>query len=87
MISALRPGYDSPNRKRLAGQLLDEADKSVDLLMEEELKNATGITLMLDGWSNTCADSIIGLSIQTGKEIYLLDAIECGSEKKSRVLF
>ena len=33
-----------PNRKRLAGQLLDE---TVDLIMEEELKAAV-ITLMLD---------------------------------------
>lgn len=82
MISALRPGYVPPNRQRLAGQLLDEANKSVDLLMEDKLTNAV-ITLMLDGWSNTSNDSIIAVSIHTGKSTHLLDAIDCGSEKKT----
>ena len=35
MINVLCPGYDLLNRKRLTGQLLDEANKSVDLLIEQ----------------------------------------------------
>lgn len=82
MVSVLRPGYVPPNRQKLAGPLLDEANVSVDLLMEDKLKNAT-ITLMLDGWSNTSNDSIIAVSIHTGKSTHLLDAIDCGSERKT----
>ena len=66
MTNALCPGYDYPNRKRFAGQLLDEANKSVDLLMEEELKTMI-ITLMLDGWSNIRAYPISAVSIYAGK--------------------
>ena len=50
--------------------------------MEEEIKNAI-ITFMLTGWSNTSSDPIIAVSIHTGKSIYLLDAINYGSEKKA----
>lgn len=82
MITALRPGYVPPNRQKLAGQLLDEANNSVDLLMEDKLTNAA-TTLMLDGWSNTSNDSIIAVSIHTGKSTHLLDAIDCGSQKKT----
>ena len=31
MINALFLDYDPPNRKRLVGQLLDEANKSVEI--------------------------------------------------------
>ena len=71
MINALRPGYDPPNRKILAGQLSDEANKSVDLLMEEELKTAI-ITLMLDDWSNTSADPVIAVNILPKVYIYYM---------------
>ena len=57
MINVLCPGYDLLNRKRLTGQLLDEANKSVDLLIEQ-LKTAI-ITLTLDSWSYTSTDPII----------------------------
>lgn len=82
MISALRPGYTAPNRQRLAGPLLDAAHNSVDLIMEDKIKNAT-ITLMIDGWSNTSSDSIIAVSIHTNNSTHLIDAIDCGAEKKT----
>ena len=82
MTNALFPDYDPPNQKRLSGQLLVEINKSVDLLIEEEL-NTTTTTLMLDGWSNISSDPIIAVSIHTGKSICLLDAISYGSEKKT----
>ena len=86
MINALHPGYDLPKWKKLAGQLLDETNKSVDLLMEEELKTAI-IALMLHGWSNTRSDSIIPVSIHISKNIYLLNAIGYGSKKKTAEFF
>ncbi|KAG8172922.1 hypothetical protein JTE90_029612 [Oedothorax gibbosus] len=86
LIHALRPGYFPPNRQKLAGPLLDAADKDVDTILKASLKDAT-ITLMLDGWSNTSADSIIAVSIHTGtgksQDTYLLEAVDCGSEKKT----
>ena len=66
MINVLWSDYDSPNRKRLAGQLLDDANKSFDLLMEE-LKTVT-ITLILNHCLNTSAVTIIATGIQTGEK-------------------
>ena len=76
MIKAFRPGYKPSNRK----YLLDETNKSVDLLMEEELKTSI-ITLVLNGWSNKRIDPIIVANIRTAKGIYLLNAVDCESEK------
>ncbi|KAG8175611.1 hypothetical protein JTE90_019423 [Oedothorax gibbosus] len=76
--------YVPPNRQKLAGPLLDAANKDVDSILIASLKNAT-ITLMLDGWSNTSSDSIIAVSTHTGtgksQDTYLLEAVDCGSEK------
>ena len=46
MINVLYFSYDLPNEKILAGQLFDEPNKSLDLLMEE-LKTEI-FTMMLD---------------------------------------
>ena len=54
------------NALQLAGWLLDEANKKVLLLVEEELKTAV-ITFFLDGYSNTSADPFIVASTHTSK--------------------
>lgn len=43
----------------------------------------TSVTLILDGWSNTSNDAIIASSIHTGYGVYLIDAEDAGSEKKT----
>ena len=51
-------------------------NKSVDLLIDEELKTAI-ITFKLDMWSNISADPTFVVSIHTTKGTYLLNAVGC----------
>ena len=51
MVKSLRPGYNPPSRKDLAGKLLDDVHDNIEDGMKETLADAT-ITLMQDGWSS-----------------------------------
>lgn len=86
MIAVTRPGYKPPNRKQLAGPLLDNAEESVSKQLSEQLKNCT-ITLVQDGWSSIKNDPIIASSIHTGTVIglqtFLLNTVYCSSESKT----
>ena len=81
LISELRPGYQPPNSRAIGGALLNEAAKSVDDKLKDELKTAS-ITIVQDGWSNVKRDAIIGTSVHTRGSSYLVDAQEAGAEKK-----
>lgn len=82
MVQALRPGYKPPNRKQLGGKLLNEAANDIEDQMKQMLKDST-ITLVQDGWSSVTNDSIIASSLATGSKVYLVDAIDTGSNKKT----
>lgn len=56
-IHALRPSYGIPNRRRLAGTLLDEThDKIVQQNVDLVEKMGKQATLMIDGWQNSSAN-------------------------------
>lgn len=78
MFATLRPGYSLPNRKQLGGTLLNEAAEKIEQKMKNE-KDGTCITLLQDGWSNVRNDPIIGSSLHTGKDAYLLNITDAGS--------
>ncbi len=59
LMNQLRPSYTPPNRKRLAGDLLDTVYKEVTDEIIEKLAYTETITISQDGWSNTQNDPII----------------------------
>ena len=84
LVNDLHPGYKPPNRKRLAGQLLDTACAE----LEGEAKKATNgskATFCLDGWSNVPNDPIIASSIQVSNKVYIDDIIDTNYEKDTSV--
>lgn len=83
-MNLLRPGYNPPNRKELAGPLLDTISEKVDIMMTSELAQEDRlITILQDGWSSIKNDPIIATSIHTGKNSYLLSTIDCKMKKKT----
>ncbi|CAH0561717.1 unnamed protein product [Brassicogethes aeneus] len=82
MISVLRPGYIAPNRKQLSEKYLPQICTDIESLLKKELEY-TSVTLILDGWSNTSNDAIIASSIHTGHGVYLIDAEDAGTKKKT----
>jgi len=80
----LRPGYLPPNRKKLAGALLEKVNEEVAASMKSEIeKDNITITIMQDGWSSTRNDPIIAHSIHTGSEPYLISITDPGSNRKT----
>ena len=83
-VNFLRPGYDTPNWKILSTELLDKVNDELIVLMKNEFaNNRSTITLIQDGWSSVRNDPIIAHSIHNGKTLYLISAIESGTEKKT----
>ena len=83
LVNDLHPGYKPPNRKRLAGELLD----TVCAELEREAKKATNgsmATFCLDGWSNVAKDPIIASSIQVSNKVYIVDIIDTNDEKQAQ---
>ena len=84
LVNDLHPGYKPPNRKPLAGQLLDTACAE----LEGEAKKATNgskATFCLDGWSNVANDPIIASSIQVSNKVHIVDIIDTNDEKHTSV--
>ncbi|CAH0547292.1 unnamed protein product [Brassicogethes aeneus] len=85
MVNLLRPGCKPPNKKDLAGDLLDEAAEKVDhQIIEDISQDNRPITVLQDGWSSVNNDLILAISIHTGMRLYLIvSAKDCGEEKKT----
>lgn len=65
-------GYISPNRKRIAGDLLNSASDSLEQKVEMASKNSTGpITISQDGWSNVRNDPILATCLYVDGKSYL----------------
>ena len=69
LVQKLKPGVEIPNRKRLAGPILDE-------LYNEEQKKVKALcsgmmgTLAIDGWSTVTNEPVIGVNVTTNSETW-----------------
>lgn len=75
MMKALRPAYDPPNRKRLAGNLLDKSHENA-IKRNKNLVNKMGktVTLLIDGWNNSAANRhlvVTMLATSTDGKVFL----------------
>ena len=82
MISLLRPGYSPPNRKILAGNLLNTVHERINEHICEQTRGKE-VTLIQDGWSDIHNNPVIATSIHTGSKSYFLNAVDTGANKKT----
>ena len=62
----LNPKLKLPDRKQLAGSILDQAIENIENLHKEKLNQVheqAGITLSFDGWKNVVNQELLGIMI------------------------
>ena len=82
VVSILRPGYIPPNRKTVAGSLLDEIHSELKLDMKKAIGGQTA-TLIEDGWSNIHNEPVIAACLQAGQDVFFLDSYDTGPMTKT----
>ena len=82
MISALRPGYTPPDRKKLSGFLLDTVFVAINGHVADQLEGKD-VTLVQDGWSDIHNQPVIASCVHTGSKSFFLSADDTGSHKKT----
>lgn len=83
LVELLRPGYQPPNRKALAGDLLDTVHEVIQSMKAEITDDRSTLTIMQDGWSNVKKYAIIAHCVHNGTKAYLLNITDPGSTKKT----
>ena len=84
MCQILRPGYKPPDRRKLAGPLLETIYEEVDASAVKAVEDSsTYLVLSQDGWSSQSNDPIIAHCFTDGKQIYLHSLVDAGSTKKT----
>ena len=84
MCQLLRPGYRPPDRKKIAGPLLETIYEEVEASAVKAVEESIGyLVLSQDGWSSQSNDPIIAHCFTDGKQIYLHSLVDSGSTKKT----
>lgn len=66
----LRPSYVVPTVHQLKNPLLDQEYEDVTKARDEAIKEANGVTIVIDGWSNIRKDDIINIILCTPKPYF-----------------
>jgi len=80
VFKKLRPAYEPPTRKRLAGSLLEEIDRIVTLEVNRALRKADNITIATDGMTNIIKESCQNYMAMTPTPYFL----ECKATGEDR---
>ena len=83
MVDRLRPGYRSPDRKKLAGPLLDSVHQDMKKAMKAKLQDVESVTLVQDGWSNIHNEPVVAHTICTPGNSFFLNAVATEAMEKS----
>ena len=75
MIQKLRPGYNPPDRKRMAGDILDGVYDQLQETAQAKLQGKM-VTLSMDGWSDINNDPILVFCIIYDGQAYLVDTVQ-----------
>lgn len=85
-LKKLRPSYTPPNRKAIAGPLLDACYEGTKAQMDKLLKDSgRQITLVTDAWSNIRNESIINYVAVTRKHAVFLKSTPSGKDRHTGV--
>ena len=74
LVSGLRPGYEPPNRKALAGRLLDRTHAALKEEMKEALAKTAEVTLVQDGWSDVANSPVVAHTLHTPGGAFFLNS-------------
>ena len=75
LVDALRPGTKIPNRRTLAGPLLDKLFEQEKNKIERLVKGQV-CTMIIDGWSTKMMEPVIGVAINVVGKGYLFDTLD-----------
>jgi hypothetical protein len=81
-IGELRPGYQPPTRKALAGHLLDSTYDEITARCYENIKGEN-VVLQQDGWSDVHNSPVIATIVSTTKSIDVIEVADIGPERKT----
>lgn len=83
-VSALRPSYQIPNRRRLAGSLLDKAHDKIEKSKSKTIaKMDKQATLLIDGWENSAANkhNVVVMLATANDEKVMLESFDTSAER------
>ncbi|CAB5392569.1 unnamed protein product [Rhizophagus irregularis] len=69
-FKCLRPSFKLPNRRKLAGDLLNDVYDEVKLQTDEQISKAKTLCMVSDGWSNINRESVQNFIICTPKPVF-----------------
>ncbi|UZO00948.1 uncharacterized protein OCT59_012060 [Rhizophagus irregularis] len=69
-FKCLRPSFKLPNRRKLAGDLLNDVYNEVKLQTDEQISKAKTLCMVSDGWSNINQESVQNFIICTPKPVF-----------------
>ena len=82
LLQQLKPGVKIPNRRRLAGPILDKIYMEEKEKAKVQLANCNA-TLALDGWSSLTNDPVVGVSITTSVGTFLVNTVDTSGESQT----
>lgn len=83
-VKALRPSYEIPNRRRLAGVLLDKIHDKIEKRNSELIdKMDKQVTLLLDGWQNSSANThnVVAMLATADDQKIMLESFDTSAER------
>lgn len=80
-INALRPAYNPPNRRQLAGNLLNKTYDKMEMRNSENKR----VTLLLDGWKNSSANRhyVVAMLATSNDEKVILETFDFSSVRET----
>ena len=85
----LNPNLKLPDKKQLAGPILDQAIQNVDKVRQDKLNQIheqAGITLAFDGWKNIINQEILGIMmIMPSGETLVWKAIDISDQRERAI--
>lgn len=81
-MKELRPTYQLPNEKDVAGSELDTLYETEKKKVKIELAGRKA-TILQDGWTTNQHNCVIAHSLQVNNQNYFLNALEVGDESKT----
>ena len=79
LVGMLKPGAIVPDRKKLAGPLLDEIYEDELTKVKSHVKGLP-VTMAIDGWSTIMNDPVIGVCFYAAGKCYLLETVDTTGE-------
>ncbi|XP_031281344.1 uncharacterized protein LOC116139837 [Pistacia vera] len=84
VVAAIGPGYKQPTYDAMRVNLLRDAKKEVQLIVDnyKRIWQEVGCTLMADGWTDTCHRSLINFLVYCPKGVCFIKSVDASDVVK-----